>query len=321
MMTALQSKDYDVAVILINYNSSDFTIECISSIISETQDGLSYGVVIVDNASETEDYANLIDKLSQFDDQIPLHLFRSRINTGFSTGNMLGIQFISAKYYFFLNNDCRLQNDCLSILYDFCEKNTEVALCSPQLLKEDGSHQPCFDYFPYLVTKILGLGILKLSYGDRFIKRKGIYHEPVRVDIVSGSQMFVRSDIFDALGGLDTTFFLYCEEEDLAFRVHRKGYSTYLVPEAKNIHKGGGSTVPSMDIRKEFYISFLYFYRKNFGFIKQQALKLILCLRLFRKSLTSVDSLKLCIFVASGAHLKHSMKHKQQIQKTYKIQS
>jgi GT2 family glycosyltransferase len=321
MMMALQNINYDVAVILINYNSSEFTVECISSIISETHADLSYGVVIIDNASETEDYANLVDKLSQFDGQLPLQLFRSRINTGFSTGNMLGLQFVSAKYYFFLNNDCRLQNDCLNILFNFCEKNTEVALCSPQLHKEDGSHQPCFDYFPYLVTKILGLGILKLSYGNRFIKRKGIYKNPVRVDIVSGSQMFVRADIFNEIGGFDTTFFLYCEEEDIALRVHRKGYSTYLVPAAKNIHKGGGSTVPSMDIRKEFYISFLYFYRKNFGFIKQQALKLILCLRLLRKGITSLDSLKLCIFVASGAHLKYSMKHKQQIQKTYKIQS
>ena len=313
--------EYDVAVILINYNSSDFTIDCISSILQQSNTGLSYGVVVIDNASEDKDYRNLVNGLSQFDEKLPLHLFRSKINTGFSTGNMLGIQFISAKYYFFLNNDCRLQNDCLSILFDFCEKNTKAALCSPQLYKENGDQQPCFDYFPYLITKIFGLGILKLSYGKRFIKRKGIYDDPVRVDIVSGSQMFVRTDVFDEIGGFDTTFFLYCEEEDLALRVFRKGYSTYLVPEAKNIHKGGGSTVPSMDIRKEFYISFLYFYRKNFGFIKQQTLKLILTLRLLRKSLGSLENLKLCIFVASGAHFKHSMKHKQQIQKTYKIQS
>ena len=313
--------EYDVAVILINYNSSDFTIGCISSIIEQSKSDISYGVVVIDNASEEDDYGNLKKGLSQLDEKLPLHLFRSKINTGFSTGNMLGIQFISAKYYFFLNNDCRLQNDCLNMLFDFCEKNTETALCSPQLLKENGSHQPCFDYFPYLITKILGLGILKLSYGKRFIKRKGIYNDPVRVDIVSGSQMFVRSEVFNKIGGFDTTFFLYCEEEDLALRVFRKGYSTYLVPAAKNIHKGGGSTVPSMDIRKEFYISFLYFYRKNFGFIKQQALKLILTLRLLRKSLNSLENLKLCIFVASGAHFKHSMKHKQQIQKTYKIQN
>ena len=318
-MTQITSNtEFDIAVILINYNSSSFTIECVSSILQQTSTDISYGVVIIDNASEEEDYINLVNGLSQFDNKLPLHLFRSKINTGFSTGNMLGIQFISAKYYFFLNNDCLLQNDCLNILYTFCENNTETALCSPQLYNENGEHQLCFDYFPFLITKILGLGILKLTYGKRFIKRKGIYNKPVQVDVVSGSQMFVRSDVFNEIGGFDTTFFLYCEEEDIALRISRKGYSTYLVPEAKNIHKGGASTVPSMDIKKEFYISFLYFYRKHFGLFKQQILKLVLILRLLRRSFTNFENIKLCKFVASGAHFKHSLKHKQQIQKTYK---
>ena len=130
--------------------------------------------------------------------------------------------------------------------------------------------------------------------------------------------MFVRSEIFDDIGGFDTTFFLYCEEEDIALRIANAGYFTYLVPKARNIHIGGGSTAPSMAIRKEFYISFMYLYRKHFGLIKQQSLKLILTLRLLKKSLTSLDNFKLCLFVASGADQKHSLKHKQKIQKTLK---
>ncbi len=315
MSEILSDKEYDIAVILINYNSSHFTIDCITSIYQQTKSDLSYGIVIIDNASEEKDYANLVNSLSQFDKTLPLYLFRSKINTGFSSGNMLGVQFITAKYYFFLNNDCRLKNDCLNILFNFCEQNPETALCSPQLYNENGAHQPCFDYFPFLITKILGLGILKLTYGSRFIKRKGIYKQPVRVDVVSGSQMFIRANVFNKIGGFDTTFFLYCEEEDIALRIFKKGYTTYLVPEAINTHKGGASTVTSLDIRKEFYISFLYFYRKHFGFIKQQLLKSILTLRLLRKSLTNIDNFKLSMFIASGAHFKYSLKHKQKIQK------
>ena len=308
------SSVYDVAVILINYNSSSYTIECIASIIQQTGDDLSYGIIIIDNASETDDYRNLTDNISQFDSEVPLQLFRSRINTGFSTGNMLGVQFISARYYFFLNNDCRLQNDCLGILYNFCEQNPNTALCSPQLYNEKGEHHPCFDYFPFILTKIFGLGILRITYGARYIKRKGIYKEPVRVDVVSGSQMFIRAEAFNDIGGFDTTFFLYCEEEDIALRLARKGYTAYLVPDARNTHKGGASTTPSFNIRKEFYISFLYFYRKHFGFVRQQLLKLILTIRLLRKSLTSMENLKLAWFIASGAHSKDSLKHKQKIQ-------
>lgn len=279
-----------------------------------TSKDLSYGIVIVDNASKIEDYNNLNAGLSRFEGVAPLRLFRSKINTGFSAGNMLGLQFITARYYFFLNNDCRLQNDCLNILYNFCEKRPDVALCSPQLYDDNGKHHPCFDYFPYLSTKIFGLGILKLSYGKRYIKRKHIYTDPVQVDVVSGSQMFTRASAFNEAGGLDTTFFLYCEEEDIALRLSNNNYKTYLVPDAKNTHKGGASTVPSLDIRKEFYISFLYFYRKHFGFVRQQILKLILLIRLLRKSLTNIENLRLAIFIASGANIKHSLRHKQKIQ-------
>jgi GT2 family glycosyltransferase len=305
---------YDVAVILINYNSSEHTIACLSSILKHTSDVRSYGIVIIDNASEQNDFRQLAEHITEVDHSAPLKLFRSRINTGFAGGNMLGAQFINANYYFFLNNDCRLQNDCVDILFRFCEVHGDTALCSPQLYHEDGSHQPCFDYFPYLITKLFGLSVLRLSYGKRYIKRKGIYSDPVQVDVVSGSQMFVRASAFDAIGGFDTTFFLYCEEEDIALRLARAGHKTYLVPEARNIHIGGGSTVASLDIRREFYISFLYFYRKHFGLIRQQLLKLILSLRLLRKGLSTPDNFRLALFVASGAHFKHSLKHKQKLQ-------
>ncbi|MEH6625432.1 MAG: glycosyltransferase family 2 protein [Motiliproteus sp.] len=304
---------YDMTVVLINYNSSQLTIECVASILRQSATSLSYNIVIVDNASQSDNYKDLVDGLSQFTDKVSLQLFRSKINTGFSGGNMLGIQLSSAKYYFFLNNDCRLQNDCLDILYQFCEKNSDVALCSPQLFNERGEHQPCIDYFPVIQTKILGLGVLRLTYGKRFFKRKGVYTEPIQVDVVSGSQMFVRASAFNEAGGLDTTFFLYCEEEDIALRLANNGYKTYLVPEAKNVHIGGGSTIPSLDIRKEFYISFLYFYRKHYGYTKTSVLKLILFIRTIRKSFRNPENFHLAIFILKGAHSKYSLKHRQRI--------
>ena len=283
---------HDVAVILINYNSARHTIACVSSILQHTSDARNYGIVIIDNASAENDFNRLSEHIALFEAKPPIKLFRSRLNTGFAAGNMLGVQFISAKYYFFLNNDCILQNDCIDILYRFCEAHDDTALCSPQLYHEDGSHQPCFDYFPYLKTKLFGLGVLRLSYGKRYIKRKALHSEPVQVDVISGSQMFVRAAAFNELGGFDTTFFLYCEEEDIALRLARAGHKTYLVPEARNRHSGGASTVASLDIRKEFYISFLYFYRKHFGLARQQVLKLILTLRLLRKCFYRADNLR-----------------------------
>lgn len=305
--------DFDVSIILINYNSSAFTINCINSIRATISKDISYGIVIVDNASEPEDYKNLSESLLSDEKNNTVKLVRSKINVGFSAGNMIGVQNIDSKYYFLLNNDCILQNDCVGILYDFCEKNSQVALCSAQLVTSDGKPQPCINYFPTLKTKIFGSGVLSFSHSGKHTSRKAIYEKPVQVDVVSGSQMFLRGKDFFNVGGLDTTFFLYCEEEDLALRLYNAGYKTYLVPEARNYHVGNASTKKSLAIKKEFYISFLYFYRKHYGFTNTSLIKLILCLRLLRKALKDKDSLKLALFVASGAHLKNSLRHMQKI--------
>ena len=305
------AKRYDVSVILINFNSSKHTIKCVDSIIRNTNSALTYNIVIVDNASSRDDFLALTDTPSLKNDKISI--IRSKVNLGFSTGNMLGILHSSADYYFLLNNDCILQNDCLGILHSFSENNAHVALCSPQLVNRAGEPQPCINYFPTLKTKIFGSGILSLSYGHTHTNRKETYNRPVPVDVVSGSQMFLRAESLFGIGGLDTTFFLYCEEEDLALRLNKSGYKTYLIPQAINFHHGSGSTDKSLAIKKEFYISFLYFYRKHYGFIDTQIIKLITSLRLFRKLFQSKDNLSLAIFVIKGAHLKYSLRHTQTI--------
>ncbi len=54
----MEEKLYSVAVILINYNSSDFTLPAVQSIRQRTAPPLNYPVV-VDNNSQPDDYAKL----------------------------------------------------------------------------------------------------------------------------------------------------------------------------------------------------------------------------------------------------------------------
>ncbi|MDH5570979.1 MAG: glycosyltransferase family 2 protein [Gammaproteobacteria bacterium] len=301
------SRLYDVAIITVNYNSSDYTINCVHEIIKQTATDINYNIVVVDNNSETNEF----DKLSVLTEHDNVTLVRSHINLGFAGGNMFGLQFSRASYYFFLNNDCLLLNDCLTVLYDFCEKNTDVGMCSPQLYKSAGQPEPCFDYFPTLSSRIFGTGIFKITHGKNYFPRKKIPQQPVVVEVLSGSQLFVRANVFDDLGGFDTNLFLYCEEEDLAIRINRAGYKTYIVPQAHNQHAGGGSTQRSYEIRREFFISYLYLYRKHYGFIKTQIIKLLLFIRQIKKVFKDPACGKLAFFIISGAHMKHSLRHRQ----------
>jgi GT2 family glycosyltransferase len=54
--------------------------------------------------------------------------------------------------------------------------------------------------------------------------------------------MLVRRDLFEAIGGFDERFFLYCEDADLCRRVWDSGHAVRFVPAAEVSHVGGASS-------------------------------------------------------------------------------
>lgn len=308
-MIGAKMPKYDVAVVTINYNSSKYTIRCVESILNRTSYATKVQIIVVDNNSSTQEYQNIL-KLESYPN---IRVVKSRINLGFAAGNMYGLQYVDADYYFFLNNDCILLNDAITHLLNFCRESSFVGLCSPQLYDSNGRAVSCIDYFPDLTSKFFGTAIFRITRKKTYFDRKKIPQSPLRVEVLSGSQLFVPANVFNKVGGFDTTFFLYCEEEDLAYRIHKSGYQIYVVPRAMNHHEGGGSTLRSVEMTKEFVISFLYFYRKHYGGIRTRLLALFLMLRYFKKSIRKPSNFRVLLLLIRGAHLKYSLRHKQTI--------
>ena len=80
----------------------------------------------------------------------------------------------------------------------------------------------------------------------RLLKRHVIAIEtpeaPTRVGWVSGTSFVVRRTVLETAGLFDETFFLYWEEVELCYRIHKSGFCIYGVPEAIVQHSGGIST-------------------------------------------------------------------------------
>src|SRR5690606_19451634 len=90
-------------------------------------------------------------------------LIRSKQNTGFGGGNMLGVQHSKpCRYFAFINNDT-LQKDesCLLKLKEFMDANAEAAVCSPQMLDENGNFRSTLDHFSSLQREILKRSVLE----------------------------------------------------------------------------------------------------------------------------------------------------------------
>jgi GT2 family glycosyltransferase len=305
---------FDIAVILINYNSSEHSINCIRSIVEKTTNNINYQIIITDNCSEKEDYL----KLKSFCDEVNypnLELHRSNINSGFGGGNMFGVQFANAKYLAFVNNDTLLKNDCLSILKNALETNPNIGIAGAQAYKENGDFMISLDHFASPAREIVGRSILESINSKKFPKRKKKYTNPLQVNFVPGSFMFVRANDFYEVGGFDTNIFLYYEETDLCIRLAKKSKFAYLIPEAEFVHFHGASTGKSLAIKKELKISLLYIMRKHYGFIGHKVVMGFLILKYFFSSILKPKNWSLFFLVLTGAPLSKSLKTKQKIVK------
>ncbi|WP_298424940.1 glycosyltransferase family 2 protein [uncultured Kordia sp.] len=296
----------DISIVIINYNTAKYTLECVNSVVQFTDKTLSYEIVVIDNNSKLEDIEHLQKNFPKHKD-ISLH--RSIINTGFGGGNMFGAQFTNGKYILFLNNDAMLQNDCLSILHSYMETNPKVGVSTAQNYDEHDKHVISFDHNKGIRKLLLGRSFLEKNWSKQFPKRKKTYSEPVSVNFVNGAFMFFRREAFEKVGGFDTNIFLYFEEMDICFRMRQHGYASVLVPEAKILHYQGVSTGTSKAISKEGMISHMYVIKKNYSYAKYLFIRIYYCLSFLIKP----KKWFMLGLVWRGAHLSESLKQKQEI--------
>lgn len=293
-----------IAVVILNYNSAEHTLRCLAAL--RAQSKVQPEVVVVDNASAPDDRAKLAPLKAD------LRLIHSNKNLGFSGGMMLGTRHTNADYVLLLNSDCEFRNDVLGTLSDFMQAHPDAALCGAAMLDESGKPRSSFNYFPSLTHSLFGYGLSRLMNPRRYPDRRAHHTAPLQVDVVSGAAMFMRSTVLKELGGLDTGYFLYCEEEDYALRVRRAGLQTWLVPQAEIMHVGGASSQSAElkpRLQQEFYISFCRYLRLHYSPAYGLGFRLVTALKLLKRALTGRVPFGLVGFVLKGAPDSASLRH------------
>lgn len=304
----------DVSCIIINYNTSGYTLKCIESILAKTSNELSFEIIVVDNASKPDDFYHLETSLNQLSEP-NVRLVRSKINTGFGGGNSLGFQFCgNSRYVVFINNDVEfMEDDCLSVLKKFMDETPDAGLVSPQSVNEHLDFVPTFDHFASVQREIFKRKTLEVICPKTYLKRKKEYFKPLKVQFIAGSFMFFRKEDFEKIGGFDTNIFLYYEETDLSRNLKYKlGKNTYLFPTIKYKHYHGASTTKSMDIKIEQKISLLYIINKHYGWFAHKILLIFFIIRYFFTSLIKPKYWKLWYYFVLGMPLSKSLKQKQE---------
>lgn len=232
---------FDVSVIIINYNTFDFLKVAADGMFSFTDD-LKLQLVIVDNASTDGSSEKIKD---YFDGKAEIIL--SDENLGTSKAFNRALKLVKGKYVLWLNPDVVFIEDFIGELYRFAESTPDCGVCGGNLLNAQG--KPAESYR----KKMLSLKTLKKDYSltvavwrkifKRSLSERFNYTEkPMKVGCVIGADMFVRSEIFEKLGGFNERIFMYAEETEFQFRVQKlTDYKIYSVPTANLIHLEGQS--------------------------------------------------------------------------------
>ena len=270
-----------VSFVILNFNSSLLTKKCIASI-QEFMTDDNYEIIVVDNGSRPEEFALLDGQESE-----SCHIVRIDVNTGFGTGNMMGASHAQGDYLCFLNSDVFLVEDCVTPLCRYLDSHPDVGCITPVQQKADGRRSRSFRHDTGIWHELVGDSIRERLFPKKYPPRDSILKkstEPVSVMQINGSFMLFPAKKFWAIGGFDTSIFLYYEEYDLAKRLQMKGWKRMVHPQYTflHVHDASTSAIRKQALR-ENYVSKIYTYKKYHGGFTSLIFQTILTIQLLFK--------------------------------------
>ena len=145
-------------------------------------------------------------------------LIKNTCNGGYGQGNNIGIRKATAPVILIMNPDVRLMEPVFQTALEAFDGDNGLGMYGmKQMLSatEPSTNSFCCAYTVngYLQTLMTSLG----NRYDRYIPRYMHF---------SGSCFFIRKEMFEQAGLFDETIFMYGEEEDIHYRMRKKGFSS-----------------------------------------------------------------------------------------------
>jgi N-acetylglucosaminyl-diphospho-decaprenol L-rhamnosyltransferase len=230
----------DLSIIIINWKSADFLMECLASI-EKADMRMAFEIIVVDNAS----FDGARERLAE---QHPSVLFiQSLENLGFSRANNRAVNHARGDTLLFLNPDTEVEERAVDLLYECLRQLPACGAVGGRLLNTDGSLQfACVQANPTILNQVLGTDAFHRWFPrSRLWGAAGLLdrHEgPIPVEVVSGACIMMRRVVFNEVGGFSSEYFMYGEDVDLCYKVAKAGYQNYHLPTAQIVHHGGSSS-------------------------------------------------------------------------------
>lgn len=243
----------NIAVVILNYNGLDNTLECVESV-NNSNLREKIQIIVVDNNSQ-DNSQNVLKKVKN------ITLIVNSANLGYSGGNNIGIKYAlqtKADYICLLNNDTKVDRHLIINLLD----SDNHSIISPKIYFYPGFEFHENRYKKSDLGKIIWSAGGLIDWDNVIGKHRGVdevdhgqYDKEIEIDYATGACIFAKRDIFENVGFLDEKYFLYLEDMDFSIRAKKLGYKIVYKPKAILWHKNAASAGGSGSKLQDYYFT------------------------------------------------------------------
>lgn len=278
---------FQLDIVVVSYNTRELTLLAIDSIYEQTTKTI-FNLIVVDNDSHDGSADAVEQKFPE------LTLIRSPRNLGFAGGVNLGAKQFQSDHFLLLNPDTVILDGAIDRLLSFALQRPENGIWGGVTLNDDMSinthnawSRP--DTLSFLFNAI---GLNETFSRSCFFNRAnyGCWQRDTEfpVDMLQGCFFLTHRKVWELLGGLDETFFMYGEESDYCLKAKQNGYQPIVTPDAKIIHHGGASEISLSDKTIKLLKAKVELINRHSSNWEQPLHRSLLLLYVFNKTITTI---------------------------------
>ena len=273
--------DNNLKIVIVNWNSRDDTIACLSSLFRAS--AKPEQIILVDNGSEDGSLQAIEELYGN-----SIKVIANPTNLNFAPASNQGFRYAleaSADWILWLNNDTEVADNFFAELQKALIENPSATILSP-LIFYHSERERIWYLGDYLVGNTL---ITHNHYQGK--QYNSDLAKLVPVDFVSGCAMLIKREVFEKVGLLDSDLQMYGEEVDFIWRARLAGYRPVCMTRVHMWHKVSASANRDRPRTRYFRVrNQIRFYRKYSKGFQQLVMFVFSIYRAFRYLLKDISS-------------------------------
>ncbi|RJG01898.1 glycosyltransferase family 2 protein [Noviherbaspirillum sedimenti] len=220
------TKTHSVVVSILNWNTSESTINCVNSVLKmQATESLKIHVIVIDNGSASENW----EALRQGINHEVVSIIRKKDNLGFAGGHNVAIQMAiaeNADFIWLVNSDAIVTPETLGHLVSIMESDPTCGAVSPVIV---ALHD----------EKILDFCGAQHDWGNLDSIRPRTIDEALHREAnhltdmwVAGTVVLFRIAALKSTGFLDEGLFAYFEDDDIGARLSCASWTSRMATQA-----------------------------------------------------------------------------------------